>query len=112
MYTNPKEIHYYSKRYRKYITVPKGYKSDGATGVLDVCPKSWYVHDWMCGNYLGEGPKPIGGQFDDGTKINNWQCSHIFADILREEGYIILPYTRFWGTWFLGGGKCRENGLW
>ncbi len=111
-YTNPHTIEYYSKRYKKTITVPEGYKSNGADYVLDVCPKSWYVHDWLCGSWLGTGPKPVGGQFDDGTSMNNWQCSHIFADILKEEGFFILSYTRFWGTWLGGGGKARDNGMW
>lgn len=111
MYKLPFDIKYESLRYGKTITVPKGYRSDGATYALDFCPKSWYVHDWMCGNYLGEGPKPVGGQFDDGTKITNWQCSRIFADILREEGYNLLPLTRFWATWLFGGGKARDNGM-
>ena len=112
MYTCPKTIKYYSKRYDKFVTVPKGYVSNGADYVLDVCPKSWYVHDWICGSWFGEGPKPIGGRFDDDTTMTNWQCSHIFADILREEGYVVLPISRFWGTWALGGGKARDNGMW
>jgi len=111
-YRNPQRISYYSPRYKKWVSVPAGYFSDGATYAIDFCPKSWFVHDWICGNYLDEGPKPVGGQFDDGTPMTNWQASHIFADILREEGYMILPYTRFWATWIIGGGKARENGMW
>jgi hypothetical protein len=124
-YENPKKIRYYSLRYKKWITVPKKYLSNGADYVLDICPKSWFVHDWICGNYLGRGPKPIGGVWDDGTPMTNWQCSHVFTDIIAEEGRklteaplvarlghtYVLPVTRFWGTWLFGGGKARENGM-
>ena len=111
-YKNPKEIRYYSPRYKKWITVPMGYLSNGADYVLDLCPKSWFVHDWICGNYLGSGPKPIGGEWDDGTKMTNWQLSHVFADILYEEGYWFIALGRFWMTWFFGGGAARDNGMW
>lgn len=110
-YKNPVGIYYYSKRYNKFITVPKEYESDGATGALDVSFKGFMVHDWICGNWSGNGPKPIGGQFDDGTKINNWQASQILSDILRDEGRWFRKYTWFWATWLRGGGKARDNGM-
>lgn len=111
-YTLDKTIVYHSGRYNKTVTVPKGFVSDGATYALDICPKSWYVHDWMCGSWLGRGPLPRGGVFDDGSKMTNWQCSKIFSDILKEEGYLLIPHTRFWATWLFGGGKARDNGMW
>ena len=111
MYENPNEIKYYSKRYDKTITVPQGYLSDGATYAIDFCPKSWYVHDWGCGNYLGSGPKPKGGQWDDGTKMSNWQLSAIFHDILMEEGYWFIAKGRFVATFLFGGGAARNNGM-
>ena len=131
-YVNPKKIRYYSPRYRKSIPpVLKGYISNGADVVADFYPKSWWVHDWICGSYFGSGPKPVGGVWSDGTPITNWQLSRVFADIIREEanekaaaadtvwgytknkvGAIVLPKTRFWGTWLFGGGKARDNGMW
>ncbi len=58
--------------------------------------------------------------------MTNWELSHVFADIIRAEGrklvnvsYTgkflhthVLPVTRFWGTWFFGGGDARRNGMW
>ena len=131
LYKNPSEIIYYSPRYEKWITVAKNYLSNGADVVWDFYPISWYIHDWVCGSYFGSGPKPVGGQWDDGTPMNNWQLSRVFADVIRSEagkkiaeaegrfarlkaraGAVILPKTRFWGTWLFGGGKARDNGMW
>ena len=45
MYKNKAEIKYYSKRYNKHVTVPKGYNSDGATGAIDIYSDAWWIHD-------------------------------------------------------------------
>ena len=111
-YINKDEIKYYSKRYDKYVTVPEGYLSDGASGAIDIYSDGWFVHDWICGNWLGAGPKPKGGEFDDGTKINNRQASQILSDILRSEGRWIRAQYWYTFTWLFGGGKARENGMW
>jgi len=105
VYTNPKTIKYYSYRYEKYVTVPKGYRSDGASGAIDVCPKGYYVHDWICGNYLDVGPEPVAGVFDDDSKCTNWMASNILGDILAEEGFWIRRHTWLWATYFFGGSK-------
>ncbi len=135
LYSNPRVIKWFSHRYGKWITVPVGYLSNGADVVIDFYPKSWWVHDWVCGSFFGkEGdgtPRPVGGQWDDGTKMTNWQLSRVFADIIRDEaftnirnstgfcmttrnivGWAVLPTTRFWGTWLFGGGEARKNGMW
>lgn len=103
-----KEIKYYSKRYNKYIIIPRGYKSDGATGAIDIQDSiSWWVHDKLCDT----------GLFDDKTKCTNLQASIILSDILREEwGYIhplriIRSFLWLPATFLFGGGKARENGL-
>ena len=111
-YRLDKEIVYYSPRYKKTITVPVGYPSDGATGAFDTVSRYWWVHDLLCDR----------GTFDDGTELTNWQCSQVLQDILveeskmfqgRERAYVwIASRYRFWATWFIGGGKCRENGMW
>ncbi len=67
---------HYSKRYKKYITVEEGFKSNGADVVIDIYSESWWVHDKLCET----------GVFDDGTPCTNRQCSQILSDILRSEG--------------------------
>lgn len=100
-YYNPKEIHYYSKRYDKYVTVPYGYESDGATGARDIKSDSWWVHDVLCDR----------GYWDDGTPCTNWQASKVLQDILDDEGRWFRKHTWFWTTWLFGGGRARENGM-
>lgn len=112
MYTLRYTINHYSVRYKKHITVPKGYVMDGATGAIDIQSEAWKVHDWICGNWHGAGPKPVGGEWDDGTKITNLQASTIMTDILYNEGRWIRPLYWWPMTWLLGGGRARDNGMW
>ena len=100
-YLCPKEIKYYSVRYDKFITVPEGYPSDGATGAIDIYSNGWWVHDVLCDR----------GTFDDGTECNNLQASAILSDILKSEGRWFRARTWFITTWLFGGGKARENGM-
>lgn len=92
---------YYSKRYDKWITVKTGDKSDGATSAPDIDSWCWLVHDDLCKF----------GVFEDGSKCTNWQASMILSDILREEGRWFRSLTWFTATWFFGGGKARDNGM-
>ena len=97
-YTSLSQITYYSSRYNKRVTVPKGYMSDGATGAIDIKDStSWWVHDWLCDV----------GRFDDGTECTNWQASAILSDILVEEGHRIRSVTWRWTTFLFGGKKLR-----
>lgn len=101
MYVRDIEIVYYSKRYDKYVTVPVGYVSDGATGARDIESISWWVHDKLCDF----------GLFDDGTPCNNWQASTILSDILKSEGRWFRARSWFIMTWLFGGGLARDNGM-
>lgn len=101
MYENEIQIDYYSLRYKKWVTVPKGYLSDGATGAMDICSEGWWVHDVLCDR----------GTWDDGTPVTNWQASQVLQDILHSEGRWFRKRTWFWATWLLGGGKARDNGM-
>tara|TARA_R110002050_G_scaffold124575_4_gene243781 strand:- start:876 stop:1217 length:342 start_codon:yes stop_codon:yes gene_type:complete len=101
-YINDEKFIYYSKRYKKYVTVPEGFISDGATGARDVDSKGWWVHDVLC----------VDGFFDDGSECTNWQASSILGDILKDEGYWFRGRSWFIATWFMGGGKARDNGMW
>jgi len=101
MYVRQTTFTYHSKRYDKDVTVPRGYKSDGATGAKDIKSLSWWVHDKLCDS----------GVFDDGSDCNNLQASMILSDILKSEGRWIRARTWFVATWLFGGGKARDNGM-
>ncbi len=101
-YRCPYKIEYFSERYRKWVTVPKDYLSDGATGAFDIWSESWWVHDMLCDR----------GTWDDGTLVTNWQASQVLQDILVDEDRYIRSKYWFWATWLLGGGKARDNGMW
>lgn len=101
MYTCPKTIEYYSKRYKKYVTVAEGYRSDGATGAVDIYSNGWWVHDVLCDK----------GVFDDETPCNNLQASNILHDILRKEGRWFRARSWWLATYLFGGGKARDNGM-
>jgi hypothetical protein len=94
------EIRYYSERYSKWVIVPVGYKSDGATGAIDLKGTvAWWVHDWLCDH----------GVWADGAPVTNWQASRVITDILDQDEYDVRRWVWFWPTWLFGGGKCRAN---
>lgn len=101
-YLCPYEIKYFSERYRKWVTVEKGYPSDGATGGFDIWSEAWWVHDLLCDR----------GTWDDGTPVTNWQASQVLQDILVDEDRYFRSKTWFWATWLFGGGEARKNGMW
>lgn len=96
------QISYYSGRYGKWVVLPVGYSSDGATGALDIDSLSWWVHDFLC-DY---------GTFSDGSLCTNWQASTILHDILLIESRWFRARSWWIATWLCGGGKARENGMW
>lgn len=100
-YFRETHLSYYSSRYKKRVTVRKGYPSDGATGARDIDSEAWWVHDKLCDT----------GKFDDGTPCTNWQASMILKDILKSEGRWFRARSWFIATWLLGGGKARDNGM-
>jgi len=97
-YKCPYEILYRSDRYGEWVTVPKGYPSDGATGAMDIWSEGWWVHDRLCNT----------GVFDSGRRCTCKQASQILSDILKEEGRVFRSFYWKWATrWFgpkeLGG---------
>jgi len=96
-------VRYRSPRFNQYVTVPKGYKSDGATGAVDLETDAWGFHDVLCDR----------GTWDDGAELSNFTASIVLFDVLRRDG-ISLRRSLGWlfMTLWKGGGKCRENGLW
>ncbi len=115
-YKNLKKIVYYSKRYKKTLTVPCGFWSDGATGAKDIKgphpvrvgpdvfykSRAWLVHDKLCNL----------GKWNDGSLCTNWQASMVLHDILAKEGRWFRARSWFVGTWLFGGGKARDNSMW
>lgn len=93
---------YWSKRYKKCVTVGRRYLSDGATGAIDIHSDCWWIHDVLCDR----------GTWDCGTPCTNWQASRVLCDIMIEEG---RTYTRShsWkvATFMFGGGEARKNGM-
>ena len=73
-YVNKELRRYYSKRYKKWITVPLLFKCDGATWAPNV-GWAWLFHDWMFYH----------GKFDDGTEIKWRQANRIMIDIMLAE---------------------------
>jgi len=106
-YLRKERLVYYSKLYNRFVTVPKGYPSDGATGAIDIDSDSWWVHDALCDR----------GVWDDGVQVNNWQASTVLAMIIWSEAkehpsYYYRAFYWWLATWLMGGGKARENGMW
>lgn len=91
-YICPYTIRYYSERYDKWIIVPKGYPSDGATFAVDIFSEGWWCHDWIKDN----------NTFADGTPCTNKQASYILYDILRAERRWFRARTWFIATLTFG----------
>lgn len=91
----------YSERYKRWIRCDKGMLSDGATGAFDIVSAAWWLHDQVCNT----------GKWKDGTRLTNWQASQVLQDELRAEGRYSRSKYWFWSTFFVGGGKARDNGM-
>lgn len=95
------DIYYYSERYDEFITVPKGYLSDGASGpALDIHSRAWWVHDWLCDL----------GTFDSGKTCTVFQAAMVLGDILRSERRLLRSI--YWQIAVLFGcsGLRKKNG--
>ena len=97
-YIAPREFTYYSPRYKKSITVPMGYRSDGATYAPDLSNTAFFIHDWLCEE----------NGFDDGTPATRLQASWVYADILKEKGFWQHRHRRIMTYWF-GGKKLKKK---
>lgn len=99
-YTLDREIRYFSPRYKKMITVPKGRKSDGATFATDIDSESWWVHDELC----------LEGKWDDGSPVTAIQAARVISDILWYEGRWFRSVYWAVGTFLWGCKKAKANG--
>jgi hypothetical protein len=95
LYVCKYEIKYFSPRYLKWITVPEGYLSDGATFASDIWSEGWWIHDILCDS----------GMFDDGSDCTPWQASCILGDVLKGEGRRVRAFTWKWATFLFGPHK-------
>lgn len=87
------EINYYSSRYKEWVCVAVGTKSDGATGAKDLPESiSWWVHDQLC----------VDKKFFSGRKCTVWMASMVLRDILEDEGHTIRKITWKWATFAFG----------
>ena len=94
---------YFSERYEKWVEIPEGRLSDGATGARDLPDSwSWWFHDELCSD----------AAWSDGTPCSNWQASMVLKDILDEEGYDLRKYTWKWATFLFGGWKIKRRVGW
>ena len=90
-------IYYHSERYGKSVTVPKGYKSDGATGAFDIYSEAWFVHDKICEF----------GVWDDGSLVTRHQAAKVLSDILKSEGRWFRCRSWYLMTFLFGCKKVR-----
>ena len=67
---------YYSKRYKKWVTVPIGFECDGSTWSPNI-GWAWLFHDWLF----------YSGKWDDGTPILWREANMVMWDIMQEEGW-------------------------
>jgi hypothetical protein len=92
----------------------KGYKSDGASGAIDIDGPivvkdlinggylkkslSYFVHDKLCEDMC----------WADGTPCSNWQASQVLKDILYDEGHWVRDRWWFLSTWIFRMAKTRK----
>ena len=92
---------YFSKRYKKRLSVDEGYETDGATFYWDLDSFFWLWHDRATDK----------GKWKDGSHCSNWQASTLAFDILvSEKRYIHAPIV-FAGTLLWGYTKQFFKGL-
>ena len=108
------EVGYLSRRYNQFVWMPKGYKSDGASGARDVDGPlvvrdlvtggyvkkslSYFVHDKLCEDMC----------WADGTPCSNWQASMVLKDILKEEGRYVRDHWWAFATFVYRAFKTRR----
>lgn len=85
-----REIHYYSKRYKKWVIVYKGFEFDSYTIVPNLsCHLPSCIHDFLF-KYK---------KFSDGSKCSRRQADIIFKDIMKATPTIGTFWMR---VYFLG----------
>jgi len=93
------EIKYHSQRYNKWVTVPVGYESDGATGASDIYSHAWWIHDMLCDRGTWDGA--------NGEEVTRLEAATVLSDILKSEGRWFRARTWFLATYLFGCKKVR-----
>jgi len=93
-YILDEDVAYRSPRYQKWVRIPRGYRSDGASGPAnDVASLAWWVHDQLCDS----------NTWADGSPVSRWQRSQVLSDILKAEGRGFRAVSWFWATFLFEG---------
>lgn len=79
----------YFDKYKKWLCLPKGFVSDGATLAFDIESDGWWWHDLVC-------RKP---EWFDGSAVSDCQASDILSIVLKEEGRAVRHVTWRYATW-------------
>lgn len=100
VYILKQDVIYLDPKTGKLITVPKGTRLDGASGLAsDIVSIAWIIHDWIVGCEL----TGVVGHwaFDDGTPITTAESVRIFGDILTSDGQTLRdgPWSKL-VRWF------------
>lgn len=94
--------HYESPRYKKSVYIPKGRRSDGATGAMNIYSAAWWVHDELCATAM----------WQDQSPCNALQAATVLRDILIHEGRWFRALYWAGATYWFGCKKPREHGWW
>lgn len=92
------DLPWFSKRYQKWTTPKKGFKYDGATGVMDVDDLDGAMHDWNF--YVA--------YWDDGTPMTFEEANNNYTDWLKENGHWIVCHTRK-ALYFVGRNAWEQH---
>jgi len=91
------DISFYSKRYGKRTTAPKGFNCDGASGVKDTKEKCYRIHDW---NFFC-------AFWDDGSQMSFEEANDNYTDLLLEKSHWF--YARSRKALYIVGRKAWEE---
>jgi len=83
------------------VYIPKGWLSDGATGVPDVCPPAFFTHDRL-----------YAWPFINGRRIGKAKCDLIYGILLFKHWRPFRAFERPVGLTLFGWSawnKCRER---
>ena len=95
---------FYSERYDKTTTAPKGYQCNGADWVYDTKEKLYRIHDWDFEVAM----------WDDGSDMSFEEANNNYTDLLAQTGYTIFAITRR-ALYVVGRPawrRCRERQIW
>lgn len=92
---------WWCERYKMWMFLKEGFRSDGATWAYDI-PKArpWLHHDKICET----------GELAPGTPATVWMASRVISDLLHESGHHIRERVWLFFT-LLGAKNCRKNGI-